>query len=211
MPYLDRTVCSPEPIDCRILTAALELFVERGFHKVSIHDIQKLSDVSIGSIYKHFGGKEGVAKALYDHLLNEFDELMDKINQLEASQIEKSNELIRRLFVYTESKRDIISFVFHSKHKEFLPGESLICDEKPFLAMRGIVEKGIKEKEINASNPIIAGATIFGSVIRLIQLRLDGVIKEPLEQHYDEITSSIWNGLGNKIKNEPKLKVINQS
>jgi hypothetical protein len=77
--------------------------------------------------------------------------------------------------------------------------------------MRGIVEKGIKEKEINASNPIIAGATIFGSVIRLIQLRLDGVIKEPLEQHYDEITSSIWNGLGNKIKNEPKLKVINQS
>jgi AcrR family transcriptional regulator len=211
VPYLDRTVCSPEPIDCRILTAALELFVERGFHKVSIHDIQKLSDVSIGSIYKHFGGKEGVAKALYDHLLNEFDELMDKINQLEASQIEKSNELIRRLFVYTESKRDIISFVFHAKHKEFLPDESLICDEKPFLAMRGIVEKGIEEKEINASNPIIAGATIFGSVIRLIQLRLDGVIKEPLEQHYDEITSSIWNGLCNKIKNEPKLKVINQS
>ena len=211
MPYLDRTVCSPEPIDCRILTAALELFVERGFHKVSIHDIQKLSDVSIGSIYKHFGGKEGVAKALYDHLLNEFDELMDKINQLEASQIEKSNELIKRLFTYTESRRDIISFVFHAKHKEFLPDESLICDEKPFLAMRSIIEKGIKEKEINASNPIIAGAIIFGSVIRLIQLRLDGVIKEPLEQHYDEITFSIWNGLGKKIKNEPKLKVINQS
>jgi len=210
MPYLDRTVCSPEPLDCRILTAALELFVERGFHKVSIHDIQKLSDVSIGSIYKHFGGKEGVAKALYDHLLNEFDELIEKINCLEASQIEKSNELIRRLFSYTETKRDIISFVFYAKHKEFLPDQSLICDEKPFLAMRDIVDKGIKEKEINASNPIIAGATIFGSVIRLIQLRLDGVIKEPLEQHYDEIINSIWHGLGNNIQKKAKLKVINQ-
>ena len=211
MPYLDKTVCSPEPIDCRILTAALELFVERGFHKVSIHDIQKLSDVSIGSIYKHFGGKEGVAKALYDHLINEFDELLDKINSLESSQIEKSNELIRRLFTYTETRRDIISFVFHAKHKEFLPDESLICDEKPFLAMRNIVEKGIKEKEINSSNPIIASATIFGSIIRLIQLRLDGVIKEPLEQHYDEIIYSIWTGLGNNIQEKPELKVINRS
>jgi len=211
MPYLDRTACSPEPIDCRILTAALELFVERGFHKVSIHDIQKLSDVSIGSIYKHFGGKEGVAKALYDHLLNEFDELIEKINCLEASQIEKSNELIKRLFSYTETKRDIIAFVFYAKHKEFLPDQSLICDEKPFLAMRDIVDKGIKEKEINATNPIIAGATIFGSVIRLIQLRLDGIIKEPLEQHYDEVIDSIWKGLANNIQKKPKLKVINQS
>jgi hypothetical protein len=76
--------------------------------------------------------------------------------------------------------------------------------------MRDIVDKGIKEKEINASNPIIAGATIFGSVIRLIQLRLDGVIKEPLEQHYDEIINSIWNGLGNNIQKKTKLNVINQ-
>ncbi len=73
MPYLTREAPSPEPIDCRILTAALELYVNRGYHNVSVHDVQKLANVSIGSTYRHFGGKEGIAKALYHHLLNEMN------------------------------------------------------------------------------------------------------------------------------------------
>ena len=50
MPYLNKEVQTPEPVDCRILTAALDLFVERGFHNVSVHDVQKNANVSIGSI-----------------------------------------------------------------------------------------------------------------------------------------------------------------
>lgn len=61
MPYLNRSAPQPEPLDCKILTAALTLFVEHGYHKVSIHEIQKLADVSIGSIYRYFDGKEGIA------------------------------------------------------------------------------------------------------------------------------------------------------
>ena len=51
MPYLKRQAESPEPIDCRILTAALELFVTNGYHNVSVHEVQKKADVSIGSRY----------------------------------------------------------------------------------------------------------------------------------------------------------------
>ncbi|MES9894081.1 MAG: TetR/AcrR family transcriptional regulator, partial [Candidatus Thiodiazotropha endolucinida] len=61
MPHLKKITPANAPVDCRILSTALDLFVERGFHNVSIHDIQKQANVSIGSIYNHFGGKEGVA------------------------------------------------------------------------------------------------------------------------------------------------------
>ena len=81
MPYLKKVIPSPEPVDCRILTAALDLFVNRGFHNVSVHDVQKQADVSIGSIYNHFGGKEGIAKALYEHLLIEMQDLVDRAVQ----------------------------------------------------------------------------------------------------------------------------------
>ena len=77
MPYLKKPVPQPEPIDCRILSAALDLFVRDGYHNVSIHHIQKQANVSIGSIYNHFGGKEGVARALYIHILKEMEELVD--------------------------------------------------------------------------------------------------------------------------------------
>jgi AcrR family transcriptional regulator len=48
-----------------ILEAALECFAERGFAATTIEDVRKRSGASVGSIYHHFGGKEGLAAELY--------------------------------------------------------------------------------------------------------------------------------------------------
>ncbi|PUB89029.1 MAG: TetR family transcriptional regulator, partial [gamma proteobacterium symbiont of Ctena orbiculata] len=55
MPHLKKATPENASVNKRILDTALDLFVERGFHNVSIHDIQKQANVSIGSIYNHFG------------------------------------------------------------------------------------------------------------------------------------------------------------
>ena len=44
-----------------ILDAALKLFNRHGYAATSIDDLRKASRASVGSIYHHFGGKEGVA------------------------------------------------------------------------------------------------------------------------------------------------------
>ena len=49
----------------QILAAALECFVEAGYGSTGISEIQKRSGASIGSIYHFFGGKEGIAVALF--------------------------------------------------------------------------------------------------------------------------------------------------
>ncbi len=133
MPYLKRETPIPEPMDCRILTAALDLFVNSGYHNVSVHEIQKQANVSIGSIYKHFGGKEGIAKALYKHILNEMDEMVDGVVQEHDSPTEQCKEIIRLLCGYTETHYNIMAFVFHAKHTEFVPGEPLIYNTLPFV------------------------------------------------------------------------------
>jgi AcrR family transcriptional regulator len=48
-----------------ILRAALETFVQKGFAAATIDDVRRISGASTGSIYHHFGGKEGLAAALY--------------------------------------------------------------------------------------------------------------------------------------------------
>jgi AcrR family transcriptional regulator len=48
-----------------VLDAALRCFSERGLEGTTIHDIQRAAGCSIGSIYHHFGSKEGVAEALF--------------------------------------------------------------------------------------------------------------------------------------------------
>jgi AcrR family transcriptional regulator len=196
MPYLNRPTPDPEPIDCRILTAALDLFVNRGYHNVSVHDVQKQADVSIGSIYKHFGGKEGIAKALYLHLLNEMNEMVDTVIEQKHGAIERCNEIIRLLFEYTESHTEIIAYVLHAKHTEFISDEAPICSAEPFKKLRSMVQQGIDNGEINAYDHWIAASSVFGGAIRLIHLRLDGVIEQPLPELYEQLVDATWRGMG---------------
>ena len=195
MPYLKKNPPANEPVDCRILTAALDLFVDHGFHNVSVHDVQKKANVSIGSIYNHFRGKEGIAKSLYSHLLKEFEEMIDEVIDKEQSHRERCNRIIYQLLEYTETRRNVISFMLHAKHREFLPDEPPICSSTPFKAMKNIVQQAMAEGEIRRGEPWVITAAIFGGAIRLIHLRLDGIIKQPVTQFYPELIEAVWQGM----------------
>lgn len=52
-----------------ILDAAERLFLTRGYAATTMEDLSAAADVAVGSIYAHFGGKEGVYSALVDRAL----------------------------------------------------------------------------------------------------------------------------------------------
>jgi TetR/AcrR family transcriptional regulator len=52
-----------------ILGAAERLFLSRGYTATTMEDLSEAADVAVGSIYAHFGGKEGVYSALVDRAL----------------------------------------------------------------------------------------------------------------------------------------------
>lgn len=195
MPFLTSNRPCPETINCKILSAALKLFVENGFHRVSVHEVQQLAGVSIGSIYKYFDGKEGIAEALYQHILGEIEQLVDTVIESKLSAREQCEALIAKFFSHTESHSDIIAYVFHAKHSVFLPQLPPICDAAPLLKMQAIVQRGMEEGEFQKMNSRIATTTIFGSMFRLIQQRLDGVIKKPLPEYTEQVLETIWDGI----------------
>lgn len=207
MPYLNKITPDPQPVDCRILTAALDLFVEHGFHNVSVHDLQKQANVSIGSIYNHFGGKEGIAQALYTHLLKEFEEMIEVVVAEPINNRQRCDRIIQLLFQYTETKRNIIEYIFHAKHREFIPEEQPVYRSIPFVAMRDIVQQGIKSGEIRDGDPWVVSTTIFGGAIRMIQLRLDGLVDKPLMHYYDEVIDCMWRGMEPQILTEAPKKI----
>ena len=73
-----------------ILEAAEQLFLERGFHGVTVDEIADAADVAVGSIYGHFESKEGLYIALLERALEveeaamaeAFDPDMSPIQQL---------------------------------------------------------------------------------------------------------------------------------
>lgn len=48
-----------------LLSAALATFDERGYEATRVEEVLRRSGASVGSLYHHYGGKEGLAAALY--------------------------------------------------------------------------------------------------------------------------------------------------
>ena len=175
-----------------ILDSALQLFTSNGYFNTSIHDIQREAGISIGSIYNHFGGKEGIAKALYHDLLEQIDALVDQVTEDSDTAYARGRALVTALFELTEQDPVSVRFILNAKHREFLPDEPPICSAKPFVKLRDIVNQGILSGEIRDMDAWVAAACAFGPALRMITLRLDEVLPNSLDGYADRVWESAW-------------------
>lgn len=60
----------------RLLTVSMVLFADKGFDGVTVRDIAKAADVSVGLLNHHFGSKEGLRQAVDNHVIRQFEELV---------------------------------------------------------------------------------------------------------------------------------------
>ena len=181
----------------KICEAALTLFAEQGFFNTSIHHIQAKSQVSIGSIYHHFGNKKAIANQIQKQILTQMDlAFIDVISQSQSFQ-DKYLQLINLLFTMTEDEPRTMKFIFHSKYSEYSNLHKSIFQSAPF--------KSIYNEVVNDCNsPVIAEqlesidlimSTLFSLPIQLIQLRLDKVLTQPITQRTDIVFKTVWGGL----------------
>lgn len=177
------------------LRVALKLFVQKGFFNTSIQDLCAEAGVSIGFFYNHFSDKEGIARELYRHLLARMNVLLDDIEERHAGSRERCEAVLRMLFGLAEAEPEAMGFVVNARHREFLPEEQAICSASAFVRMRGFVFAGITEGEIREMEPMVAASLMYGSAIRMICLRLDGLVDTPIEQLFDSLWEGVWRSL----------------
>lgn len=175
-----------------ILETALTLFTRRGFFNTSVHDIQRAAGVSIGSIYHHFKNKEGLAKALYDDQVERMAVAMAAIMAEHRTAHDRCRAVIAHLFDVTEAAPEAMQYILYAKHREFLPSEKPVCSSRPFELMKQMVAEGMATAEIRELEPYVAATAIFGGAIRLIYLRLDGVLPKPLPDYLDAAWECAW-------------------
>ncbi|BHH83807.1 TetR/AcrR family transcriptional regulator [Desulforhopalus sp. 52FAK] len=178
-----------------ILTTALRLFSEHGYFNTSVHHIQKEANVSIGSIYHHFGNKEAIAKALFHHIEEKMTSTVTNIMAEHETVHDRCKAVITYLFTLTEETSATMQYMLYAKHSEFMPEEKPVCSSQPFTLMKQIIIEGINQGVIRNIDPNVAAVTVFGGAIRLIFLRLDGVLENPLPTYLDECWDCAWRGV----------------
>ena len=78
-----------------MLTAAIKLFSEKGYHSVSMQEIAKKSEFAIGTLYKFFQNKEDLYRSIIIEQADIFHEALTKALEEEDGEIEKLRKYIQ--------------------------------------------------------------------------------------------------------------------
>jgi TetR/AcrR family transcriptional regulator len=154
----------------QILADALELFTEKGYHNVSMHQIAEKAEFSIGTLYKYFKNKEDLYSALMidkaEKVSRALDEVLCRKDDIEniigdyitvKIRIIRDNlALIRLLFTETRYVR------FNAK-----TGLSKILREmhqKEVTKVASLLEKGIRSKTFRKVDPYHLAVALGGLI-----------------------------------------------
>ena len=104
----------------RILAAALSCFNEHGFSATTIEEVCRRSGASVGSIYHHFGGKEGLASALYVQGLEDYQRgflaVLDRQREAESG----IKGIVRHHLRWVVRHRELARFLLNRRETELV-------------------------------------------------------------------------------------------
>lgn len=103
-----------------VLKAALACFTEQGIEHTTIHDIQRRANCSIGSIYHHFGSKEGIAEELFLDGIQRLNRgMLKRIRQAKNAE-ESVHAVVDFYCEWTTRHKDMARYL-HSRDIDFSP------------------------------------------------------------------------------------------
>lgn len=120
-----RGLVKPIPVDWRfyppsplpsILEAALDCFVEQGYHGTSIREIARRAGLSVPGLYHHFASKQALLVAIVSHAM---EELWDRSV---AALDEAGNDVGRRLDLLVEC---LVLFHAHRRDLAFIASSEI--------------------------------------------------------------------------------------
>lgn len=187
-----RREINPQQKVTRVIKTARALFVANGYHNVSIPRIVSESGVSIGAIYHHFGNKEGLAKSVHDQTLQQFQDSMDERLSSCLSIREKLGAFSSLVLEITDKDPEMMEYMLLMKHGEFLSDVSPICSTEPFRQIQEVIAAGMADKQLRNGDSFLAAVAFTGVILRAVELRLMGVMKNKLVDVSGELFEYAW-------------------
>jgi TetR/AcrR family transcriptional regulator, repressor of fatR-cypB operon len=146
-----------------ILQAALELFVERGFHGTAVPEVADRAHVGAGTIYRYFESKEALVNELYQ--LSKLDltsRLMNGFVPTSPAR-EQFRGLWMRMASFVDEHPKSFAFLELHHHAAYLDDKSLAMEDRMHHVMTSFIAAAQQRGELRAARPSMLVGIALGA------------------------------------------------
>jgi AcrR family transcriptional regulator len=185
-----------------MLTAAIELFSEKGFHNVSMQEIAKRSEFAIGTLYKFFKNKEDLYRSIIIKQSDTFHTALSRALDEEDDEIEKLRNYVKiKGAVFMDNVSVVRLYFAETRGASFNIKAGLdkeIRQEYELLLQKltGVFAAGIQKKRFQeVAEPYHLAVSLDSLTNAFLHLWLEAPEQHPYPDDPDVILNIICKGL----------------
>ena len=181
-----------------ILAAALDAFLKKGVAAATIDDVRARSGASVGSIYHHFGGKEGLAAALYVEAMRSYQQGVLAELDRDRSARAAVHALVRHHLRWIADHPDLARYLFTQREPEVLLASQAPLRElnrELFARVRGWIDEQARTGAIRRLPFDVFHAVVLGPAQEFARHWLAGRAETSLAAAERSLAAAAWNAV----------------
>ena len=157
----------------KVLAAALQLYEEGGEEAITIEALATRSATSVGSLYHHYQGKEGIVAALYQGCLEDFRQSSRQALAECTGAEALVKGLVRHYLHWVESHTSAARLLYRERHNRSLQSEESNLRAGTLDFVRD-VQAGVQSGHIQRLPPALYQPIVLGPTIEFCRQWLSG-------------------------------------
>jgi len=149
----------------QILSTAKILFIQQGYHGLSMRQIAEALGVSKAALYYYFRDKEELLLAILDSFLDEMETELQRIRQEQVGARRQIHALVELILFQPADQRAVIRLSSQEMAQLSLPARQAFDQayHRKFLdPIRLILQAGIQSGELRIVDPTVATWALLG-------------------------------------------------
>ncbi len=180
----------------RILEAALELFVERGFHGTAVPLVAERAKVGAGTIYRHFANKEALVNELYRELKSSVGSVVLTGFPVDRPPREQFHAFWVRLSRFALDNPKAFAFLELHHHASYLDDASRSIEQGFIDFALSFIKHAQEGMVIKPQDPILLISIVYGGFVGVVRASWEGKI-ELTEEVLDAAEQCVWEAIRN--------------
>jgi AcrR family transcriptional regulator len=141
----------------------MELFARKGYEATSIADIAEAAGVAVGTVYRVFGDKQGLLRAIHEELEVRFETMMRASWRKDIPHADRFRPMIEGLFAEMQQQAHLMPLLAMVKEAAG-GGESPSRPNGMVVAIAELIAEAIKEGAFRDVNLKTTSEIAFGMV-----------------------------------------------